>query len=410
MQTLPPPDPSSVDASLNALDDVMRMLSSLNQHPSSAVAPPRRGRIDLAALLWEIAPGARVSIEPGSGTEIFGDESDLRRTLQVMIGHAGGEGSSATVRRDGDDVRVSVALGPDSSPTAEMERAWLSRMAMRYGGHYELESGTEVLVFPAEGAVARSEREALRRELDEARKQSEIYARELAAVFERGEDAAFLSSIPAPPKTSSHLGTVTKICAGISAELRRAIDDVSRELAAHESDPLGAIRRSIQSLTEAVTSLERIGRLDADELAIEVDLASVVRAAVRDMAATAERARVNVAVHEDGDGRSYVRAGAKAMASLVRGLVANAVASSRADSTIDVHVDNGVARLVVEDSGPPLPASARKNFLSLKSNAGAHGRPSALPVFMAAELAACLGATLELSDAPSGGLRVTVTF
>ena len=56
-----------VDASLDALDDVMKMLSSLNQRQSStglAVAP-RRGRIDLASLIVEVAPEARVSIEPG---------------------------------------------------------------------------------------------------------------------------------------------------------------------------------------------------------------------------------------------------------------------------------------------------------------------------------------------------------
>src|SRR5262249_13731915 len=73
-----------VETSLDALDDVMKMLSSLNQRASGvAAAPARRGRIDVAALLCEIAPDARVSIEPGSGTEVYGDEADFRRMLQV---------------------------------------------------------------------------------------------------------------------------------------------------------------------------------------------------------------------------------------------------------------------------------------------------------------------------------------
>src|SRR4051794_21967331 len=98
-----------VDASLDALDDVMKMLSNLNQRQSSSqlAVAPRRGRIDLAALIVEVAPEARVSIEPGSGTEVYGDEADFRRMLQVLIGHGTGEGSSVTVRRDGDNVRVS---------------------------------------------------------------------------------------------------------------------------------------------------------------------------------------------------------------------------------------------------------------------------------------------------------------
>ncbi|CAN5834676.1 hypothetical protein BH11MYX4_BH11MYX4_63670 [soil metagenome] len=174
-----------VDASLDALDDVMKMLSNLNQRQSSSqlASAPRRGRIDLASLIVEVAPEARVSIEPGSGTEVHGDEADFRRMIQVLIGHGTCEGSSVTVRRDGDDVRISTTLGPEMSPTASTERAWLSRMAVRYGGRHELEGGNETLVLPAEVSSDRSERESLRKELDEARAQGEVYARELVAVF-----------------------------------------------------------------------------------------------------------------------------------------------------------------------------------------------------------------------------------
>ncbi len=64
--------PAGVDAShhlessLDALDDVMRMLSNLNQgrpaagQPAHAPSAGRRGRIDVAALLMEAAPDARV--------------------------------------------------------------------------------------------------------------------------------------------------------------------------------------------------------------------------------------------------------------------------------------------------------------------------------------------------------------
>jgi hypothetical protein len=68
-------------------------------------------------------------------------------------------------------------------------------------------------------------------------------------------------------------------------------------------------------------------------------------------------------------------------------------------------------RLVVDDSGSPLPASARRSFLALETHGGAYGRPGALSIFLAAELAACAGAVIELSDAPkTGGLRVTIAF
>src|ERR1019366_6643652 len=99
---------TGVDDTSTRLDDAMRMLSGLHSRPVNGRG--RRGRIDVASLLWEVAPEARVSIEPGSGTEVFGDEAELRRMLHVLLGHGGGNGSAVTIRREGDDVRVSVTL------------------------------------------------------------------------------------------------------------------------------------------------------------------------------------------------------------------------------------------------------------------------------------------------------------
>src|SRR5260221_14105370 len=86
----------SIDSELTALDDAMRMLSTLHNRPISVRG--RRGRIDLAAMLWELAPDAQLQIEPGSGTEVFGDEAELRRMLSLMIGHGSGTGSAMTIK------------------------------------------------------------------------------------------------------------------------------------------------------------------------------------------------------------------------------------------------------------------------------------------------------------------------
>ena len=180
--------------------------------------------------------------------------------LQVLIGHGTGEGSSVTVRRDGDDVRISTSLGPDSSPTAGTERAWLSRMALRYGGRHELEGGNETLVLPAEGSADRTEREALRKELDEARKQGEVYARELAAVFDRGEEVATVSSVPpAPgPPAADRFATITKVCAGVASELRAiarpAHDGARRRCAVTRSPTSSSTRSAVASATRRSSS------------------------------------------------------------------------------------------------------------------------------------------------------------
>ena len=429
LRTHTPPEPAAVinedpghhvDASLDALDDVMKMLSNLNQRQSSSqlAVAPRRGRIDLAALIVEVAPEARVSIEPGSGTEVYGDEADFRRMIQVLIGHAG-EGASVTVRRDGDDVRISTTLGPDSSPTAGTERAWLSRMALRYGGRHDLEGGNETLVLPAEQSADRSEREALRKELDEARKQGEVYARELAAVFDRGEEVATVSSVPpAPgPPTADRFATITKVCAGVASELRASLGPLTKELGSlrrHEvtDEQLDTLRRRLSHTQELVASLRSIGSLPAHELSTEVDLVEVGRDAARDGNVFGERNQVKVVVKANDVQRLYVRCGAKAVSALARELVAHAVAASPKDGVVEISVadDPTGARLLVDDAGSPLPASGRRSFLALETHAGQYARPSGLPIFMAAELAACVGARLELSDSSSGGLRVAVTF
>lgn len=427
-----------VDASLDALDDVMKMLSNLNQRQSSSqiAIAPRRGRIDLAALIVEVAPEARVSIEPGSGTEVYGDEADFRRMIQVLIGHGTGEGSSSasrvTVRRDGDDVRISTTLGPDSSPTAGTERAWLSRMAVRYGGRHDLEGGNETLSLPAEAAADRTEREALRKELDEARAQGEVYARELAAVFDRGEEVATVSSVPpAPgPPAAERFATITKVCAGVASELRATLGPLTRDLSGlrrHDvtDEQLDTLRRRLSNTQELVASLRSIGSLPAQELATEIDLVEVAKVAARDGTAVGERNEVRVVAKAAEGARIYARCGAKSVGALARELVAHAVAASPRGALVEISVADDPAgpRLVVDDAGSPLPASGRRAFLALETHAGQYARPSGLPIFMAAELAACIGARLELSDAPAregaeaptagpsgGGLRVAVTF
>lgn len=439
LRTQVPPPPASgddpargVETSLDALDDVMKMLSNLNQRTvpqSPNLSGMRRGRIDVAALLVEVAPDARVSIEPGSGTEVYGDEADFRRMLQVLVGHGSGEGASATIRREGDCVRVAVALGPDSSSSAETERAWLSRVALRYGGRHELEGGSELLVFPADGASDRNESAALRKELDEARKQGEVYARELAAVLDRGEEEAIVSTVPPAPGAPSEarLVAMTKLCAGIAAELRSSLGPAKSELASMRRDAiteaqLETIRRRVAHTQEIVTGLAAIGELRADEVATEVDLGDLARGTIEALAKAAERVDVKVALRSNPEGgHTKVRRSAKALDVLMRELIAHAIEASPRGSNVVVTVvapdDRAGAQIVVDDAGSSLPASGRRAFLALETHARAYGRPSGLPVFLAAELAACQGAALELMDAPlemsasgAGGLRVVVTF
>jgi signal transduction histidine kinase len=430
-----PSDTAGVDATLAALDDAMKMLSSLHARPVSVRG--RRGRIDLASLLWEVAPEARVSIEPGSGTEVFGDEAELRRMLHVILGHGSGTGSAVSIRRDGDEVVVAVVMGPDTSPTADTERAWLSRMAVRYGGRYELEGGTEVLALPAEGVEARDDVAKLRRELEEARKQGEAYARELAAVWASNDEPVSSSSYPPPitPGADRH-AVVTRLAGGIAATLRTILSPIGRDLAdlrtpaaprrsspdveaaarAESDEKIEAIRRKLLGVQEFVAELSWVGEGEVGEPLRAVDLAEVVRAQARVLESRAARGGVVVRVNTVPEESPTViaRVAPRAIAILTRELLSHAIAASTPGSTVTamVHAPTEVvgARLVVDDSGTSLPGAARKALLALEVEPGTFGRPSGVALFISAEIALAQGALLDIGDAPAGGVRVSVTL
>jgi two-component system OmpR family sensor kinase len=431
-------DAAGVDATLAALDDAMKMLSSLHARPVSVRG--RRGRIDLASLLWEVAPEARVSIEPGSGTEVFGDEAELRRMLHVILGHGSGTGSAVSIRREADEVVVVVQMGPDSSPTADTERAWLSRMAVRYGGRYELEGGTEVLALPAEGVEARDDVAKLRKELDEARKQGEAYARELAAMWASSDEPVSSSSYPPPlSPAADRLAVVTRLAGGIAATLRSILSPIGRDVsdlrapaAPRRSSPdleasargeidekIEGIRRKLVVVQEFVAELSWIGEGEAGEPLRTVDLVEVVRAQAKILEARAARGGVTVRVQTVPEGSPGVvaRVATRAVASLARELLSHAIAASTRGSSavVTLHAstegpDAVGARLVVDDSGTSLPGSARRALLALEVEPGTFGRPSGVALFVASEIALSQGALLDIGDAPAGGVRVSVTF
>ncbi len=416
-----------MDASLSALDDAMRMLSSLHARPIGDGRRGRRGRIDLASLLWEVAPEAPVSIEPGSGTEVFGDEAELRRMLHVFLGHGGNTGSAISVRRDHDEVVVIVAMGPETSPTAETERAWLSRMAVRYGGRFELEGGSEVLALPADGVEARDDVAKLRKELDEAKKQGEAYARELAAVWAASDEAVSPSSYPPPQTPATHrFSAIARLSGGVAATLRSILSPVGRELAelrgatsGNLEERLESVRRKFLVVQDFVAELATLGEGEPDEALRAVDLVEVVRGQVRAIEARAARAGVELRVQtapEDG-ARVVAHVGPRAVALLVRELLSHAVAASTRGTAATVTVqaptsgpDSLGPRLVFDDTGTSLPASARRPLLSLEVEPGTFGRPSGISLFVAAEIAMAQGALLEVADAPEGGVRVAITF
>lgn len=374
LEDTPPPGAEPVEATLDALDDAMRMLGALHQRPPRG----RRGRTDLAALLWELAPEARVALEPGAGTEVYGDEEDFRRMLQVLLGGtASNTGAKVSVGREGDFVAVAVPLGSEGSLVAESERAWLSRMATRYGGLYQIHGQEAVLTLPADGARERAEREALQRELDEARKQGEVYAKELAiALSPRKKDASV------PPAGDVHgVGVLAQMARGVAAELRDLVAPMARELGSastlgdHEGRALRARTARVQEL---VAELASLGDLELDEEPRELDLTELVAFESEGAATSAEEMRVRAAPRTTQELLRTLFALARHDA---KGTAPHAVAqfSTSADSF----------RLVFDLQSAPSTLSP-------------------LRVYVATRLAAALDWFCEIGPHQGGGTRLTV--
>lgn len=408
------PQPTvDVVTSLDTLDDAMKMLESL--HGGSS-ARGRRGRIDLAALLCELVPGARVHIEPGSGTEVFGDDAELRRMLQVLLAQSSGtrarqaENPNVRIERAGGEVRVSVTLGPDTIGAHGSEHAWLSRMALRYGGRLELEGHQESLVFPAEGAQEQKEVEALRKELEEAQRQGEAYARELAAVFASAGETTPVAPSTVPPSSGSLPPLVALSCA-IAAELRTAISAMTEsvESLGHKgSDPARAgedLQRYVAKLHDIAVELSRMSRVSIEELPAPVNAADTARDALKELESRALRNGIELALEAPQRIDAVVRL--STLQALLHALVRHAIEASPRNSRVLVSVSGSDRDLlvVVDDAGAEIPSGARDALVWRRVDPASFGRPIGYHLLLASALVSHLNGFLTLEDAPGGGNR-----
>ncbi|MDI1477617.1 sensor histidine kinase [Polyangium sp. y55x31] len=408
----------AVETTLNQLDEAVGMLASLHGHPATR---GRRGKIDLAQLMWEVAPEARVQIEMGEGTTVFGDEAELRRMLLLLVGQAGDPAnakgtSEVSVRREGEEVKVSVVLGPDQPATFESERAWLSRMAIRHGGRLELDGSMQTLVLPADVDMQRQELENLKRELKAAQEQGEAYARELAAVFASG--SAKVSSTPPAsasiePVSSEGLAVLVAGVRGLVSELRGIFSAITRDLLplrdrqGEVGDIVASAMRHVTAASETMADLARLGACPIGELPRHVDIAEALRDVVRDDVGRAARHDVRVTLHAPQSAYEVAQIGALTV--LMHALLDHAISASPPGTevvlTLSEHTSGGYA-LTVDDAGHPLPEAARTGVLSRDFEVLAAGRPAGISLIAATAIAAHVRMQLEIDDAPSGGARV----
>ena len=417
-----------VESTLNRLDEAVSMLASLHGHPLSR---GRRGKIDLAALLWEVAPEARVQIEMGEGTAVFGDESELRRMLHVLIGQGGDPGSAhgtpgVTIKRHADEIRIGVNLGPDTPASFTQEKSWLARMATRYGGRLELDGSMQTLVLAADIDLQRREVETLKKELAAAQAQGEAYARELAAVWTRGDTAPGVpsplapSNVPRPSRMPTSMGdglaVLVAAVRALSGDLRGILAAIGRDLAPlrdHEGDvgdTAASVGRHITGASEVVADLARLGSCPIGELPRPIDVADLLRDCVQGERARAQRHDVQIALSSPESAEDTIEVGALTV--LLQVLIDHAIEASPAGGSVNIELTETPVAFVItfDDTGPSLPPSARASVLSRDFDAIALGRPQGLSLIAASTITSHLRLTLDLEEGPRGGTRVRLSL
>lgn len=403
----------AVETTLDALDDAISMLSDLNtgaRGPNKA----RRGRIDLAALLMDLSPHTRLAIEPGAGTEVFGDEQDLRRMLNLLVTEAGsthGGAAEVRIRRQNEWVKISVELGPDAG-AQELERRWLSRMATRHGGWVELEGGTQSIFLPADGASDQREVVELRKELEQAQQLGEAYARELATVLAAGD----IRTEPPPPVAPLGGSQRFEVLQGAAQALQRSLKGMLEGLradAALAASALGetsALAQSLQKRAAAAAEMSFDFALAADcpfdEPRSRLSVAEVVKTAVDDAESRAARHGVTLVVK--GTSALPLSTRPKTLLTLLRALLHYAISATPRDREVVLSayaVDSGVL-VSVQDGGPSVPEAHRADVLRNRTDPSAFGRPSGIALLIAEAAAESLGGVLSMRDGPDGEAEV----
>jgi two-component system OmpR family sensor kinase len=404
-----------VDSMLDALDGAIEMLGALENSPHAG--KDRRGRIDIAALLFELAPEARIALEPGAGTEVMGVESELRRMLSVLVRQPGTVGSQVpsglSIRREGDWIRITVESGPEGAPRRDLEYRWLSRMAVRQGGRVELQRGNQSLLLPAEQASDQREIESLRRELEQAQLLGAACARELAEALTTSETGMSVSTIPSPPR-ASQFDTIAAMATVLGQVLRPIVqglraDFLPIDLAVGDSagfaPDLSSHLAAIQAL---LAEIDRIAQCSSGQSAENVDVVVLLRSVVGQAVSDADRLGVRIEVLADGAATAYVQSCVLEL--LLRCLLKQAIAVTPPGQLVScrARMDDMYCEICVEDGGPVLSAADLDALLSVRGAPQAVGRCAGLVWLVVGAAADKVSAHLQVGTSKSGNAQVRV--
>ncbi len=200
----------------------------------------------------------------------------------------------------------------------------------------------------------------------------------------------------------------TAMLNGVSHDLRTVLTRFKLSLALlGEGQEQEAIGRDIAEMQRMLEAYLAFARGDGGEAAKEIDM----RTALIELTADAQRHGHPTKLDYHGDPRATVRPDA------FRRCLANLVGNAqRYGRNVAITAERGERSLVihVDDDGPGIPAESRedafKPFYRLDEARNQDDAGAGLGLAIARDIARAHGGDVNLTDAPMGGLRATVTI
>jgi signal transduction histidine kinase len=193
------------------------------------------------------------------------------------------------------------------------------------------------------------------------------------------------------------------------AALRLRLENLERDVAPTGKHDLDAALAEVERLARLVGGLLALARADAAvPAAMPVDLAAVVRGRVEHWAPHAEAHAVGLEADVADD--LWVLATPGALEQVLDNLLSNAIAVAPAGSSIRVDATDaaGAVDLHVLDEGPGMTAAQRARALDRFWRAGPPGKGTGLGLAIVHRLVSADGGTIELREAPGGGLDAAI--
>ncbi len=169
---------------------------------------------------------------------------------------------------------------------------------------------------------------------------------------------------------------------------------------------LATVNNDAERLGRLITELLDVARLDTGRLPLyprPVDFTALVSRVIESSRIGTNR-EFEVSAPDD---LPQVQADPDKLVQVVTNLVENAVRHGEGTTTVTLDEDRGVVRLVVDDQGEGIPEEIRKRVFTKFWKSGQRGG-TGLGMYIVNGLVEVHGGSLEISDAPGGGARITV--